>query len=115
LHKLIEHLAPGSRLEKRLASITDHDHRAAVICALSAMCVAKEKFVAVGDPRYGDIMLPPQKVWGCDSTGQSRWAETALQESVTCLVNLPKPRVIGDVIARNEDLGRSNSLSGAAF
>ncbi len=82
LLKLIEHLAPGTLLARPLDSITDHDHRAAFICALAALCVAENKYVGVGDPQYGDIFLPPCQVWGLDGTFQSRWAETTLKRNV---------------------------------
>jgi hypothetical protein len=60
----------------------DGHRRDAFVCALTAMCVAKNKYVAVGDPEYGDIMLPPRNAWGYDATGQHRWAETALRNNV---------------------------------
>ena len=51
-----------------LESITNHDHRAAFICALAALCVAKDQYVAVGDPEDGHIVLPPiLQPWAEDS------------------------------------------------
>ena len=82
LHKLIKHMAPVCRLEKPLARIKDHDRRAAFICALSAMCVARNRYVAVGDQNSGDIILPPVKTWGRGPDGQPNWAEELLRRKV---------------------------------
>jgi hypothetical protein len=60
LRSLIEHCLPGRQLARDLSSIVNHDDRAAVICALSALCVAMGDFVAVGDDD-GWIILPPRR------------------------------------------------------
>ena len=62
LRALIEHLAPGRNLARPLEYIISHDHRAAFACALSAMCVERQRYVAVGAPVCGDFILPPRKV-----------------------------------------------------
>jgi hypothetical protein len=49
LESLIEHCLPGRQLARALSSVVNHDDRAAVVCALSALCVAVSDFVAVGD------------------------------------------------------------------
>lgn len=59
LHALIGHLLPGRTLTGDLAATTNHDDRAALVCALSALGVAAGDFVAVGDDD-GWIILPPQ-------------------------------------------------------
>ena len=82
LRKLIDHLVPGCQLDNSLDKVTDHDHRAAFICALASMCVAKNKYVVAGEDNDGDFIMPPCEVWGFDSTRQSRWAETTLRENV---------------------------------
>ena len=59
-----------------LESITNHDHRAAFICALAALCVARKQYVAVGDPEDGHIVLPPiLQPWAEDSLRKNlgRW------------------------------------------
>ncbi len=83
LNGLINHLAPNRRLAQPLRGIRNHDHRAAFICALSAMCVARNQYVSTGAPGCGDIILPPHAVWRADAAGQVSWAEPALRESVT--------------------------------
>lgn len=57
LRSLIEHCLPGRRLKHDLSNVVNHDDRATVICALSALCVAMGDFVAVGDDD-GWIILP---------------------------------------------------------
>jgi hypothetical protein len=57
-HKLIAHLLPGRSLVIHPSTVTNHDDRAALVCALTALCVAAGDFVAVGDDN-GWIILPP--------------------------------------------------------
>ena len=58
LERLILHLLPGRTLAGRLIDITNHDDRAGLICALSALAVAANDYTAVGD-KDGWIILPP--------------------------------------------------------
>lgn len=51
-------LLPGRSLP-RWSSITNHDDRAAVVCAITALCVAADEYSAVGDVEDGWIILPP--------------------------------------------------------
>jgi Protein of unknown function (DUF429) len=59
LERLIEHLLPGRRLAMPLASVTNHDDRAALVCGLTALCVTVGRYTAVGDAEDGWIILPP--------------------------------------------------------
>jgi hypothetical protein len=61
--------------------ITDHDERAALVCALTALCLAAGRFVAAGSPRDGWIILPPADHWGRGARGE-RWAWRALQDNL---------------------------------
>ena len=84
LQGLIKRLVPGRHMEgppgqETLAQIIHHDHRAAFVCAMSAMCVEQNQYVAVGDPQYGDIILPPRKVWGFCPDCRFRWQERTLE------------------------------------
>lgn len=81
INDLLQCLLPQVRLTQRLEDLRDHDHRAAFICALTALGVAKNQYVAVGDPNDGDMMLPPATRWGLDSNG-NRWAEVVLKEKL---------------------------------
>ena len=98
LMRLIQHLGDQIRLDKPLGSITNHEQRAAFICALTGLCVARNEYVSVGDPEDGNICLPPFDVWGAGPEGgdrerPNRWGETTLQRnwaSLTRRQNLAK-------------------------
>ncbi|WP_377846776.1 hypothetical protein [Bosea sp. UC22_33] len=59
-HALLECLLPGRKLVFDPNTVTNHDDRAAIVCALTALCVAAGQFVAVGDDD-GWIIMPPRK------------------------------------------------------
>lgn len=59
LHELLRYLLPNRKLGLEISTITNHDERAAFVCALTALCVASRDFMAVGD-QDGWIILPPQ-------------------------------------------------------
>ena len=91
LHELIKSLAPGRRLKTPLESVTDHDHRAALLCALAVLCADQNRYVLSGDPIDGDIILPPHEFWGPGPSGNSQpWAEIALRKSVQAVRANPK-------------------------
>ena len=75
LGHVLETLAPEKTVVQDIECITDHDQRAAFVCALAALCVAKNWYVAVGDSKSGEIILPDFDVWGGSPQG---WAENAL-------------------------------------
>jgi hypothetical protein len=56
--RLVGHLLPGRQLACGPTDLTDHDERAAFVCALTALCVAAADYTAVGD-HDGWIILPP--------------------------------------------------------
>ena len=58
LLRLVRHLLPGARYREPPVMVRDHDERAALVCALTALCVAADAYVAVGDAA-GWIILPP--------------------------------------------------------
>lgn len=59
LRALVEHCLPDRELAHDFNSIVNHDDRAAVVCSLTALCVATGDFVATGDDD-GWIILPPR-------------------------------------------------------
>ena len=59
LERLLAHLLPHRSPAAQLANVTNHDDRAALICALGALSVAASDFTAVGEPTDGWIILPP--------------------------------------------------------
>lgn len=64
LDRLLQLLLPGRRVQPAPSLLLDHEERAALICALTALSVVAGTFVAVGDPACGDIVLPGTAVWG---------------------------------------------------
>ncbi|EKV26278.1 hypothetical protein C882_2856 [Caenispirillum salinarum AK4] len=57
LAALLEDLLPGRACLQRPAEVRDHDERAALVCALTALSVARGRYVAVGDAADGFITL----------------------------------------------------------
>lgn len=57
-HRLVEHCLTGRSLGVHPSTVANHDDRAALVCALTALSVAAGDFVAVGDDD-GWIILPP--------------------------------------------------------
>jgi len=82
LNSLIEHLLPGRRLERSLSTITNHDDRAAVVCALTALAVAAGDYVVVGDNDDGWIVLPPRSLirgWAWELLEQNAQQQRGLE------------------------------------
>ena len=77
LPRLIATLLPGRVFPHELSSITNHDHRAGLICALTALSVLHGTHIAVGDSEDGDIMLPPLFSWGVGRTN-TPWLQREL-------------------------------------
>lgn len=73
---------PNRKINFSFEDYTDHEHRAGIICALTALTVASDDYVAVGDPLYGDIALPSLKHWGISDTTNNPWMEDALWENI---------------------------------
>ncbi|HET7883730.1 MAG TPA: hypothetical protein VFL55_22780 [Acetobacteraceae bacterium] len=60
LQDFLGYLLPGRASERPLSSVGNHDDRAALVCALTALAVAAGDFTAVGDSD-GWIVLPPRR------------------------------------------------------
>jgi hypothetical protein len=58
LAALVRFLLGGRRMSADLQGVSDHDDRAALICALTALGIAANEYCAVGDAD-GWIILPP--------------------------------------------------------
>jgi hypothetical protein len=56
----LQHILPGRTVRGALEAVTNHDDRAALVCAITALCIAANNFTAVGDDD-GWIILPPWK------------------------------------------------------
>ena len=59
LDRLAGHLLPGRAAAEPFAKVSNHDDRAALICALTALALAANDYTAVGDAN-GWIVLPPR-------------------------------------------------------
>lgn len=57
LAALLDDLLPGRARRQSPADVRDHDERAALVCALTALSVACGRYVAVGDTADGFITL----------------------------------------------------------
>lgn len=61
LDALLRHCLPGRSPSAAFSGVAHHDDRAALVCALTALCLARGDFVAVGDDD-GWIILPPRRL-----------------------------------------------------
>jgi hypothetical protein len=59
LSALVRSFLPGRTFTQPFQGVTNHDDRSALVCALTALCVAGRRYTAVGDSD-GWIVLPPQ-------------------------------------------------------
>jgi predicted RNase H-like nuclease len=67
LLQLIKRLIPGRNCHFDWGSCKDHDQRASLVCALTALCGAANQLSYVGDDTTGAIILPPRQ------NRRSRW------------------------------------------
>jgi hypothetical protein len=89
LQNLLSYLLPGRATVQPLGSVTNHDDRAALVCALTALAFAAGDFTAVGDDD-GWIVLPPRcfvQDWAWDDL-----AADARDERPGCLYQTPSWR-----------------------
>ena len=75
LDRFLADLLPGRKLVAGLSTLRNHDDRAALVCALTALCVAIGEFTAVGDNCDGWIILPPKRKF-------AEWAWKAVSQTV---------------------------------
>ncbi len=61
LVELLTALLPGRVTIPQFGTVRNHDDRAALVCALTALCAAAGQFTAVGDRADGWIILPPKR------------------------------------------------------
>ena len=59
ISNLLDYLLPGHVHKQAMTQIRNHNDRAALVCAITALAVAVGKYSAVGDDN-GWIILPPQ-------------------------------------------------------
>jgi hypothetical protein len=61
IESLIGHLLPGRSVQD-LNDVSNHDDRAGLLCALTALCIAADDYTAVGEAGDGWIILPPRSL-----------------------------------------------------
>jgi hypothetical protein len=81
-------LLGGRRLRDPLQAFRNDDDRAAIVCAITALCVAARRYTAVGDDNGYIILPPPVAADGC---GLEPWAMQILGTNVA---QTPGPRLI---------------------
>lgn len=97
LGRLLGDLLPDRNLAEDPKTVTNHDDRAALVCAMSALCVAQGWFTAVGDSDDGWIILPPRDHIKC-------WAWKALHENEDRGDETGQVRAVPGIRERMEDL-----------
>ena len=80
LTELMAQLLPGRRGTQGFEEVRNHDDRAGLICAMTALGIAAGRYVAVGDEQ-GWIVLPP-------AASMAPWARQALlQQDLAAVVS----------------------------
>ena len=87
LRSLLESLLPRRAIGGEF-DIKDHEKIASFVCALTALSVAANRFVAVGCVRDGCIALSLRDLWGRGTPSSVPWAERELRANL--------PRVAAD-------------------
>ncbi len=84
LAELVEDLLGAKEWKEPVHSLTNHDDRAAFVCAITALCVACGEYTAVGDCKDGWIILPPR--WAFEE-----WAWKAVLANESREKDMPHP------------------------
>jgi hypothetical protein len=79
LVSLVKRFLPDRKLAFDLAGCSDHEQRAGIICAITALCIVSREYVAVGDRTNGYIILPPLAKHGF--AGMQPWAVELLRSN----------------------------------
>lgn len=91
LPRLLKRLLPRRKFEIHLARYKNHDQRAALVCALTALCVAAREFAFVGETNQGVIVLPPPETEATND-GMTAWAQNRLGIEESAGVDESTPR-----------------------
>jgi hypothetical protein len=79
-------LLPGRDIKIQCRAVLNHDYRAGLTCALTALVVTQGTHVAVGDMDGGDVMLPPVHEWGRSPIGRTSWLEPVLRTNLAKVI-----------------------------
>ncbi|MFC1965575.1 hypothetical protein ACFLWI_01315 [Chloroflexota bacterium] len=83
LHRLFSALSlDWVSARDRLTIISNHDERAAFVCAMTALAVARRRYCAVGCSQDGWIILPPASAWGHVAEGIEPWAKRVFDANI---------------------------------
>lgn len=85
LADFVECLVGAKEWQEPVQSLTNHDDRAAFVCAMTALCVACGEYTAVGDIEDGWIILPPRRAF-------AEWAWNAVLANERREKGEPPPR-----------------------
>ena len=92
LADFVECLVGVKEWREPVHSLTNHDDRAAFVCAVTAVCVACGEYTAVGDVEDGWIVLPPRRAF-------AEWAWNAVLANERLEEGEPHPPSEGAVSA----------------
>lgn len=81
LTRLLTALLPGRIIDRPLSAATNHDDRAGIVCALTALGIAAGRYTAVGDSDGWIVLPPPEFV--------QPWARKLLLENASELSGEP--------------------------
>ncbi len=85
LAELVESLLGAKAWEAPVHALTNHDDRAAFVCAVTALCIVCGDYTAVGDREDGWIVLPPRRAF-------EEWAWEAVLANERREQGEPQPR-----------------------
>jgi hypothetical protein len=102
--RLLAKLLPDRRPRLDLEEVKDHEHVAALICAMSALVALSRDGVLVGSESDGDIVLPPPQFWGTGRPGQPPWMVSALTQNLPAVrQRFPDARILDLATGRTLD------------
>lgn len=81
LEGLLRWLLPCRELQSSL-DVENHEEIAGFTCAITALCIAARRFVAVGSPGDGFIILPPSDLWGKRIENAVPWGKVELHRNL---------------------------------
>ena len=84
LGELVGSLLGAKEWQKPVGSLTNHDDRAALVCAVTALCIACGEYTGVGDREDGWIILPPKRAF-------AEWAWKAVLANAKLKQGEPPP------------------------
>lgn len=96
LDRFVQRVLGGRKWLNEPRHIRNHDDRAALVCALTALSVAAGEFTAVGDREDGWIILPPR--WAF-----ADWAWTATRKRALDERTVLEPASAGKLLSFSEN------------